>query len=170
MRRGRPDEALKLLMTAYGAPLTAFIGRIVRDHELAKDLRQQVFLAAFQRIDTFEGRSSLWSWLCGIAFHACLDELKRLRRTRTVGLDDLDAWEGLVESSDGSMAKRRALEHCLEKLSVSMRAQLLMRCYLGLSYAEIAELVGDPPGTVQVRISRILPRLRRCLHQEGVMR
>jgi RNA polymerase sigma-70 factor (ECF subfamily) len=162
-------------MTAYGAPLTAFIVRIVRDPELAKDLRQQVFLAAFQRIDTFEGRGSLWSWLCGIAYHGCLDELKRIRRAGTVGFDELDALDGLVESSDGSMdpdhvARRRALEHCLGKLSDSMRAQLLMRCHLGLSHAEIGELVGDPHGTVQVRISRILPRLRRCLHREGVMR
>src|SRR5690554_3169023 len=66
VRRGRLDEALKILMTAYGAPLTGFIVRIVRDPELAKDVRQQVFLAAFQRFETFEGRGSLWSWLCGI--------------------------------------------------------------------------------------------------------
>jgi RNA polymerase sigma-70 factor (ECF subfamily) len=181
VRGGRPEEALKILMTTYGAPLTAFTARIVRDHELAKDIRQHVFLAAFQRIDTFEGRGSLWSWLCGIAYHRCLDELKRIRRAGTIGIDDFDALVGLAESSDVAMgpdhgdhgdrvAKRRAIEHCLGKLSISMRAQLLMRCHLGLGYAEIGDLVGDPPGTVQVRISRILPRLRRCLQREGVMR
>jgi DNA-directed RNA polymerase specialized sigma24 family protein len=46
----------------------------------------------------------------------------------------------------------------------------LMRCFLGLSYVEIAAVVGDPHGTVQVRMSRILPRLRRCLRGEGVAR
>lgn len=173
LRRGRRDDALKILMTAYGAPLTAFVLRIVRDRELAKDVRQQVFLAAFQRIDTFEGRSSLWSWLCGIAYHRCLDELKRARRTTVV--DDFDVLDGLVEPSEPTMdparlARRRALERCLGALPASMRTQLLMRCFLGLSYAEIGEAVGEAHGTVQVRISRILPRLRRCLQGEGVTR
>jgi RNA polymerase sigma factor (sigma-70 family) len=66
--------------------------------------------------------------------------------------------------------KQRALERCLGHLSVSMRTQLLMRCFLGLSYVEIGEVVKDSHGTVQVRISRILPRLRRCLRGEGVAR
>lgn len=172
VRRGRRDEALKLLMTAYGAPLTAFAARILRDPELAKDVRQQVFLAAYQRFETFEGRASLWSWLCSIAYHRCLDELRRLRRG---AIDDSDVLDRLLETSESIMsqellAKRRALEQCLGNLTVPMRTQLLMRCYLGLSYAEIGEVVGDPHGTVQVRISRILPRLRRCLEMAGVTR
>lgn len=172
VRRGRRDEALKLLMTAYGAPLTAFATRILRDPELAKDVRQQVFLSAYQRFDTFEGRSSLWSWLCSIAYHRCLDERRRIRRG---AIDDSDVLDDLIESSESIMsqellAKRRALERCLGNLTDSMRTQLLMRCHLGLSYAEIGEVVGDPHGTVQVRISRILPRLRRCLEMAGVTR
>ena len=51
-----------------------------------------------------------------------------------------------------------------------MRMQLLMRHFLGLSYIEIGEAVGVPHGTIQVRMSRILPRLRRCLRGEGVAR
>jgi len=173
VRRGRRDEALKILMAAYGAPLTAFALRIVRDRELAKDVRQQVFLEAFQGIDRFEGRSSMWSWLCGITYHRCLDELKRIRRAGA--LDDFDVLDGLVGPPDPTMdadqiTKRRALECCLEKLSVPMRTQLLMRCFLGLSYLEIGTVVGIPHGTVQVHISRILPRLRRCLRGEGVAR
>lgn len=173
MRRGRRGEALKILLTAYGAPLTAFALRVLRDRELAKDVRQQVFLDAFQRIQTFEGRSSLWSWLCGIAYHRCLDELRRVRRAGVV--DNFDVWDALGGASEltideDRVAKQRALEHCLGKLSVSMRTQLLMRCSLGLSYQEIGELIGAPPGTVQVRMSRILPRLRRCLRNEGVGR
>lgn len=173
VRGGRRDEALKILMIAYGGPLVAFALRVVRDREMAKDVRQQVFLEAFQGIDRFEGRSTLWSWLCGIAYHRCLDERRRGRRAGP--MDDFDVLDGLAGLPDPSMdedrvAKRRALERCLGKLPTNMRAQLLMRCFLGLSYAEIAEVVGVPAGTVQVRISRILPPLRRCLRGEGVAR
>jgi RNA polymerase sigma-70 factor (ECF subfamily) len=172
-RRGGRDEALKILMRIYGAPLTAFALRILRDRELAKDVRQQVFLDVFQRIDTFEGRSSLWSWLCGITYHRCLDELRRARRAGRV--DDLDVLNELAGPSELVMdedrvAKQRALAQCLGKLSVPLRTQLLMRYYLGLSFPEIGEAIGDAHGTVQVRISRILPRLRQCLIDEGVLR
>jgi RNA polymerase sigma-70 factor (ECF subfamily) len=173
VRRGRPDEALKILMTTYGRPIRAFALRIVRNKELAEDVGQQVFLEAFQGIDRFEGRSSLWSWLCSIAYYRCVDEVRRLRRASA--LDDLDSVDELAGEVDGTMdadrvAKRRALEQCLEKLSVPMRTQLLMRCFFGLSYVEIGEAIGAPHGTVQVYISRILPRLRRCLRGKGLAR
>jgi RNA polymerase sigma-70 factor (ECF subfamily) len=173
VRRGERDQALKILMVAYGASLTAFVVRVLRDRELAKDVRQQVFLDAFQGLEKFEGRSSLWSWLCSIAYHRCFDELKRVQRARAA--DELDVRDGLAEPPDAAMdpdrvEKRRALDHCLGKLSAAMRAQLLMRYLLGLSYAEIGEVIGVPHSTVQVRISRILPKLRQCLRGEGVAR
>lgn len=172
-RRGRRDEALKILMAVYGAPITAFALRIVRNRELASDVRQQVFLEAFQAIDGFEGRGSLWSWLCGIAYHRSLDERRRLRRPGAG--QALEALDELVGHADPAIdadqvAKRRALEQCLGKLTLDLRTQLLMRCFLGLSYAEIGETVGAAHSTVQVRISRILPRLRQCLRGEGLAR
>lgn len=177
VRRGRRDEALKILMTAYGVPLSAFVLRVVRDHELVKDVRQQVFLEAFQGIDRFEGRSSLWSWLCGIAYHRCLDELRRRRHSEAH--EPFDTSEELAElvrsttdldSDVDRVARQRALEQCLGKLPVALRTQLLMRYFFGLSYAEIGETIGVAHSTVQVRLSRTLPQLRRCLRGEGVAR
>ena len=163
-------------MEAYGAPLTSFAVRVLRDRVLAEDIRQQVFLEALQGIDRFRGSSSLWSWLCGIAYHRCLDELKRSRRARLTGwpenADLLDALAGEPDAmmDDDRAAKRQALERCLGKFPAPIRAQLLMRYFLDLSYQEIGELVGDAHGTVQVRMSRILPRLRHCLRDKGMDR
>jgi RNA polymerase sigma-70 factor (ECF subfamily) len=171
--RRRPEQALDTLATAYGIHITAFALRIVRNPELAYDVRQQVFLEAFQGFDKFEGRSSLWSWLCGIAYHRCLRELKRLRRTN-VG-NDFDVVDGLMDQPDTTndaerVAMRRALEHCLGKLGPAPRSQLLMRFFLGLTYAEIAEAADERPGAIQRRMSRILPSLRECLQGKGFSR
>lgn len=173
VRDGRRADGLNILGRVYGRPLDAFALRVVRDPELAKDVRQQVLLEAFLGIERFEGRSTLWSWLCGIAYHRCLDELRCGRRASE--MDEFvvsDERAGLPDlvMDDDRVDKRRALERCLGKVPDAMRAQLLMRCFLGLSYAEIAEVLGISPGTVQVRISRILPQLRRCLREEGVAR
>jgi RNA polymerase sigma-70 factor (ECF subfamily) len=173
VRDGRRDEMLKVLMAAYDGPLAAFVVRLVRDREIAKDICQRVFLDAFQGIDKFQGRGTLWSWLCGIAYHRSLDEVRQKRRVALT--EQIDVLEGLLEEPDPAMdpdlpAKRRALEHCLGKLTVEMRAQVMMRCFLDMSYLDIAEVVGDAHSTIQVRISRILPRLRRCLAEKGVIR
>lgn len=170
LRRRKPDEALKILMETYSAAILAFAVRVVRNHEAAKDVRQQVFLDAFQGIAKFEGRSTLWRWLCGIAYHRCLDEIKRGRRASIDA--DFDVWDELAAPPDPMMdadrvARRRSLEECLGRLSVALRTQVIMRCFFGLSYVEIGEIVGAPHGTVQVRIARILPRLQRCLREKG---
>jgi len=173
VHRKKPDKALDILMRAYGTPLTAFALRMVRNRELANDVRQQVFLEALQGVDRFQERSSLWSWLCGIAYHRCLDERRRLRRASAA--DDFEALYALAGAPDPMMdperaAKRRALEQCLGQLSPAMRTQLLMRFFFGLSYDEIGKIVGATHSAVQVRMSRLLPQLRRCLRGEGLAR
>ncbi len=176
VRAGRRTPALDVLRAAYGGPLTSFIVRVLRDTEDAKDVRQQVFVEALQDIGNFQGRGTLWGWLCGIAYHRCLDKLKQSRRARLAtvsgGSELLDALAGEPDTTmdEDRVAKRRALERCLGRLSAPMRAQLMMRYFFGLSYQEIGALVGAPPGTVQVRMSRILPRLRSCLLGEGIVR
>jgi RNA polymerase sigma factor (sigma-70 family) len=169
LHRGQRNDALKILMDAYGEPIQGFALRIVRDREQAKDIHQQVFLDAYLGFGRFAGRGTLWSWLCGIAFHRCQDELRR--RHRTSAANDSEVLEDLAGDSDTStcadrVAVRRALEECLGRMTVPLRLQLLMRCFFGLTYAEIGETVGTHHGTVQVRMSRVMPTLRRCLRNE----
>ena len=159
-------------MDAYAEPIMSFALRMVRDRELAKDMRQDVFLKAFQGLDTFGGEGSLWSWLCGIAYFRCVDELRRGRARAGKDLEFLDELFGQPDTALDAdrVAKRRALEHCLAQLRASLREQLLLRFYLGLSHPEIGELIGNRPATVQVRISRLLLRMRKCLHKKGFVR
>lgn len=171
--QGKKDQALKQLMVAYGGAVLSFIVRLVRNPEVAQDIRQLVFLEAFQGLEKFEGRSSVWSWLCAIAYHRSMDELKRSKRTELP--KDFDVWSWLAKQPDslmdeGRAEKRRALEQCLGKLEPSMRAQVLMRLSFDMSYAEIGNAIGEAHGTVQVRISRILPKLQKCLREKGFAR
>lgn len=173
LKEGRKEEAIGLLMVAYGDAITSFTLRLLRNREAAKDIRQAVFLEAFQGISRFEGRSSLWSWLCAIAYHRSMDELKRNKRSGS--LNDLDVWtmdslQPKTVMDEGRVDKRRALEHCLGKLGPATRAQVIMRMFFDLSYAEIGEAIGEAHGTVQVRISRILPKLQKCLREKGFAR
>jgi RNA polymerase sigma factor (sigma-70 family) len=173
VRRGQHQVAQQILVDVYSDAITAFAIRVLRNGDAAKDVHQQVFLEAFQGIEKFEGRATLWRWLCGIAFHRCMDVIRRTKRTAAV--DDSDVWNTLLAPPDPMMdparvTQRRALEACLGKLEPELRAQLLLRLLHGLSFVEIGEIVKAAPGTVQVRVSRILPKLRRCLRGEGIER
>jgi len=173
---GRRNAAIGALMKIYGDRLMIFAVRILRNSALAEEVTQQVFVQAFKDIGGFEKRSTLWCWLCGIAYHRCLDELRRIRRERsTFSPMSVEEWEVLVEGPEAVMdadriAKQRALMRCLERLRPRWRAQLLLKCLFGLTYQEIGKLVNEPHGRIQVRMSRILPRLRRCLRGEGMAR
>lgn len=171
LRRDQPEEALQILMKVYGPAITGFVFRMLRNREAAEDVRQQVFLEAFQGITNFQGRSSCYTWLTKIAYHRSLDAIKRRRRIEAS--DDFDVLNALHWQPDPSMdagaaAKRRALEHCLGKLPAAIRVELLMRLYFDLSYAEIEKISGAAAGTIQMRVNRILPKLRQCLQAKGV--
>lgn len=178
-RAGRRDDAIRVLMRTYGDGVRGYARNVLGDDELAKDVRQQVFIEAWRHLDQFAGRASLWSWLCGIAYHRCVDAARRRGRSRgrEVALDPgvVDVLEAASGTSERSMspeaqARREALARCLARLPDAMRAQVLMRYVDGLSHGEIGAIVGDTAGTVQIRLARILPRLHRCLRAAGETR
>ncbi|HRC55116.1 MAG TPA: sigma-70 family RNA polymerase sigma factor [Kofleriaceae bacterium] len=172
-RQGDKDRALRLLMDTYGHGVLAYARRMVREEDAAKDVRQQTFLEVWRGLDQYEARSSLWTWLCAIVRNRSVDQVKRRARisAREISAEG-DVSNAALETPDPSMtanslSQRDALSHCLDKLPSALREQVLLRCHLGLSYDEIGAIVGEPAGTIQVRIARALPKLRRCLEDQG---
>ena len=164
--------ALDLLMATYGAALYGFCRRMVKDAELAADVHQTTFVQAWQGLAGFSRRSSLRTWLYGIARHRCLDALKihrrRQRRFETVDqLPEVPQQEVRVEDELVASAFARALDGCLQALTSKVRTALLLRFEEGFSYPQMAEVCEDPPATLQARVSRALPMLRRCLEKRG---
>ena len=171
--RADRDQALSVLMRLYGVPLYRFCREMVADPDLAEDVHQMTFVQAYEGLPRFGRRSSLKSWLFSIARHRCLDALKmdRRRKRRFEAMDELPERpvaqpSALEELSQGT--RTRALEVCLGKLAPRIRETLLLRFQQGLSYPEIARLVKERPPTLQVRVARALPVLRRCLESQGV--
>ena len=173
-RAGQHDQAITILMDLYATPLLAVIRRSVHDVELAKDIRQVVFLQAVRGLGTFEGRSSVWSWLCGIADHRSIDARRQARSRGAYKQEPAEILEQLPDPTapgfDRDPAVLRALEHCLQKLPDELRSEVLMRYTSGLSYQEIAELRQKQAATVQVRVARGLTKLKDCLRRKGVER
>lgn len=173
LERGDRRTALALLMDVYGSALYAFCRNMVRDADLAADVHQTTFVQAWQGLEHFSHRSTLRTWLYGIARHRCLDALKidRRRNRRFELVDSLPENEGHEPEAEKQLvagAFSRALNACLAALAPRVRLAVALRFEEGFSYPEMASVCDDRPATLQARVSRALPALRRCLEEKGL--
>jgi RNA polymerase sigma-70 factor, ECF subfamily len=147
--------------------------RLSGDGEVAADLTQEIFLRVFRYIGQFRGRSSLKTWIFRIAINHCRSSLGR-RHLLTLpfvdepgeggvlGLnlpDDARGPEELAVAAD----EGRRVEAGLAQLSPAFREAVVLRDLEGLSYEEIAEVLGVRIGTVRSRIARGREQLRVLL-------
>jgi RNA polymerase sigma factor (sigma-70 family) len=171
--RGSLDDALAVLMRAYGTAVYRYCRQMMADDDLAQEVHQMTFVQAHEGLARFARRSSLRSWLFGIARHRCLDLLKmHRRRYKRFGpieeAPDLPEPGGSAEDRMSERSVARVLEGCLRGLAPRVRTAVLLRYQQGLSYPEIARLSNEKAPALQVRVARALPLLRRCLEEKGV--
>ena len=172
MERGDHTAALRLLMRDYGTAVYRYCRQMVEEEDLADEAHQMTFVQAYEGLPKFAGRSSLRTWLFGIARHRCLDLVKinRRRRKRFPLMDELPDQPAPEETAEESLAARSrlsALGQCLRELAPHVRTAVLLRFQQGVTYEEMSRLEGERPATLQARVVRALPVLRRCLERKG---
>ncbi|MGZ5959122.1 MAG: RNA polymerase sigma factor [Myxococcaceae bacterium] len=173
VRRGDTDTALRILMGAYGTQLFAVCARFIPDRALVEDVHQTCFVQAYQSLHRVLERESIAAWLMAIARNRCLDALKIHRRR--------GRWQvphaTLPEVHDGSASAEdeahrasllERLRRALDVLSSEARRAVELRYGEMLSYDEMADLCGARPGTLQMRVTRAMPLLRRSLEAQGI--
>ncbi|MGD2115156.1 MAG: RNA polymerase sigma factor [Acidobacteriota bacterium] len=146
--------------------------------ERTEDLVQEIFLQVYRSLHRFAGRSRFRTWLYGTARNVCLHERRRRRRRpEPIGQegDDrpLDAIPDLSPGIAERLAAgelRRAVRREVERLPEIHRTVLVLRDWEELAYAEIAEVLEVPVGTVRSRLHQARARLAtalRDLMEEG---
>jgi RNA polymerase sigma-70 factor, ECF subfamily len=121
----------------------------------AADATQEALLAIVRGLPRFDGRSSFRTWSYRVAVNACLDELRRRKRRPSVGLPDLERLDRAdYGASPDDVADRMMLDDALAALPDDYRVAVVLRDVADLDYAEIAEVLQIPAGTVRSRIAR----------------
>jgi RNA polymerase sigma-70 factor, ECF subfamily len=125
------------------------------DRDSADDLTQETYLRAFGSLHRFENRSSVRTWLLSIARRVCADAVRSRRRRRlTLVRDDADL-EALSRPRDADpVAESATVADLLTRLDPDRREAFVLTQLLGLPYAEAAEVVGCPVGTIRSRVAR----------------
>jgi RNA polymerase sigma-70 factor (ECF subfamily) len=121
----------------------------------ALDATQEALLAIVRGLPRFDGRAAFGTWCYRVAVNACLDELRRRKRRPEPGLPEVeDQRAGGPPGIDTSIADRLAVDAALATLPADFRAAVVLRDVADLDYAEIAEALDIPMGTVRSRIAR----------------
>jgi len=140
--------------------------RLAGNEADALDATQEALIAIARGIRRFDGRAAFTTWTYRVATNACLDELRRRRRRAVPGLPD-DLGQGEIATTAAVaidvVPERLAIDAALAELPDEFRAAVVLRDLCDLDYAEIAEVLAIPPGTVRSRIARGRAQLARRL-------
>jgi RNA polymerase sigma-70 factor (ECF subfamily) len=164
--------AMRTLFARHRVALYRWLLRLVGDETLAEDLLSEVFLDVWRRAASFEGRSSVSTWLLAIARYKALSAL---RRRSDEQLDDKMA-ATIEDTSDNPETimyhkDRSALvQKCLMQLSAAHREVIDLVYYHEKSVEEVAKIVGVPAATVKTRMFYARKRLSDLLKAHGVDR
>ncbi len=175
--RAGDEAACEAFLRENMGRLLAVARRYLRCEEDARDAVQDAFISAFRAIASFQGGSSLSTWLHRIVVNACLMKIRTRKRRPEDSIEDLlpnfdetghrvgnlDPW---VESAESALARKETRERVrasIEKLPESYRAVLLLRDIDELSTEEAARMLGTTTTAVKVRLHRARQALRTLL-------
>jgi RNA polymerase sigma-70 factor, ECF subfamily len=152
---GGDRRALEVLLDRHADRIHGVCRRIVTHPEDALDATQEAMIAIARGIRRFDGRAAFTTWCYRVATNAALDELRRKRRRPFPS----DPTTGPEPASTGPSTEDRVTAHldvdaALRELPEEFRVAVVLRDLCDLDYAEIADLLDVPPGTVRSRISR----------------
>lgn len=170
---GGDRKAFHSLVDHYAPELTRLARSLSRTHADAEDVVQETFVGAYRGLARFDGRSSVRTWLTRILVRQAAKAWNKSRRQRAMTtLESPEGMDGDWTRPDGrsgaavstaSVDRRIDLNEIIQTLGEDHRQVILMREIDGLSYAEIAEALGVPQGTVESRLHRARAELREKL-------
>jgi len=172
LRKG-DTKALEELYHRHRERAYAIAYRLVGSREDALDVIQESFIHVLRGIQTFRGQSSFRTWLYRIVTHAALDyrRWRSLRATESLdserALEPIDAsGQPLPQDTAADRDLAAAIDKALANVSEKNRAALVLFAIEGMSYKEIADVLGISVGTVMSRIFNARQRLRELLASE----
>jgi RNA polymerase sigma-70 factor (ECF subfamily) len=183
-RRAAADDreaaSFEAIYQRHGTRVLNLAYRMTGNEETARDLAQEVWIKVFERLDTFEARSDVFTWIYRITVNHALNHMKRERRVRWLDLLDRPVGEVLrEENADPAFLERTeapradaAIEaderacrvwQAIQALDPKYRAPLVLFHYEELSYQEIADTMKLSMAAVEARIHRARKQLAKTL-------
>ncbi|MGB0908964.1 MAG: RNA polymerase sigma factor [Nitrospirales bacterium] len=159
------ESALTEFYRSFESRIYAFTNIRLNDSHEAADLLNDIMWEIWRSAGKYEGRSSVSTWVFGIAHHRVIDRIRSKSKHRMEPLEVTATEESEEDLYDLLTQKQLGthMHHCLDKLSLDQRQTVHMAFFEDLSYREIGEIVGSPEGTIKARMFHAKQALKRCL-------
>ncbi|GBE15685.1 ECF RNA polymerase sigma factor SigW [bacterium BMS3Abin14] len=170
-------DAFTELVSAYQNRIFNFTYQFFRNEDLAAELTQETFLRVFRFIKRYDPRKKFSTWIYSIAKNICIDEYRRMKRGKTVSMDEVPP--GAIVRDDGAlhlkdpshisiqMEERMFMEESIALLPEKYRTAIILCYFQDLSYREIADVLGISLNLVKVRIFRAKKRLLEIIRDRS---
>lgn len=149
---GGDRAALDVLLERHVDRVHAICRRILGNREDALDATQEALISVARSIDRFDGRAAFTTWLYRVASNAALDELRRRKRRPTPAAPLIDP--AAPGTGPEAVGDRIDVDAALARIPEEFRVAVVLRDLCDLDYAQIADVLDLPPGTVRSRIAR----------------
>lgn len=171
--QARDDLAFREVVERYQTKVFSIIYGVLRNHNDAEDIAQQVFAKIYFSIKSFDFRSSLLTWIYKITINECYDYLRKKRVRKLVYESDFSDEEALrMESSepavdphppiDSRLVQRDLVMKLLSKVSEEDRSLILLKEVEGHSVEELAAMTGMNENTIKVKLFRTRQKLLKA--------
>jgi RNA polymerase sigma-70 factor (ECF subfamily) len=167
------DEAFRVLFETHKDRVYSIALRYAGDSATAMDIAQETFLKLLSSIRQFRGDSSFDSWLYRMVVNSCLDHHRRKRRFLPLVDEMLDVFRTSAEDALHEMLQdeqEERVQQVVAQLPEDQRIVVVLRYTEGLSYEDIADVLGCRRGTVASRLNRAHKALERRLSHIRVAR
>ncbi len=153
------EKGFRQLMTAYQQRLYQVIRRQVSSHEDADDVLQNTFIKIFRHLDQFEYRSELYTWMYRIASNEVINHHKRLKRSKTVELNNHDF--RFADSYLNTDQLADILQYIVSTLPARQQMVFRMRYYDELTYKQMSELLQLTEGALKASFHHAVKKIEK---------
>jgi len=173
--KSREQEVFARLVDVFSTKIYRVVLKILNDPQDAEDVLQETFIKAYRSLPSFEGRSSLATWLYRIAVNEALMVMRK-RKGDVISIDEgkdsseeqvepveIADWCCLPESDLLSAESRQFLDRAMQSLTPALRAVFVLRDIEGLSVKETADALDLSEPAVKTRLLRARLKLREEL-------
>lgn len=164
----KDKEAEGRIYTLYKKIVESICYKMVKVDDV-EDLAQECFIKVFKNLNTFEGNSTLQTWICTIAVN---EARMFLRSAKTKALREVEGVEveNLLTFSPQPRLEKKLVDEALQELSPRRRQVFMMKTELGLSHEEIGKILNITRGTSKSLQLHACKQLRKILNKKGYTR
>ncbi|MFJ3618259.1 ECF RNA polymerase sigma factor SigK [Streptomyces iakyrus] len=162
------EQAFAELYDALAHTVLGLAFHVVRDKAQAEEVTQDVMVEVWRTADRYEpARGAARTWVLTLAHRRAVDRVRsvaagRARELRAAVLEQERSFDAVAEEVE-VREEQRVVFRCLTELARELRLPLVLAYYEGLTYAEVAEALSTPAGTIKSRMRQGLQRLHDCM-------